>query len=171
MVQARELDRESILEKIATEYLKRRSSGDTMDQIKDSLYKQFSIIESEEFNPIPFGNILLASFKKDIPSDAYQLGEIAYTILCHETVYPKPRDAQGPRDCNYQFDALSRVCRKCISGMVHQEIISDATSTNYRADQSWKVDPAILDTMKQWSALEQEILKFNGEMENARNFR
>jgi DNA polymerase len=193
MVQARELDRDEILEKIATEYIKRRSSGDTMDQIRDSLYKQFSVIESEEFNPIPFGNILLASFKKDIPDDVYQLGEIAYTILCHETVYPKPREGQGPRECNFQFDALSKVCSKCISSMVHQEMISGATSVasptdtpkihaalveaglvsarpskNYRADQSWKVDPAIWETMKQWSALEKEILKFHKEMEEAR---
>ena len=168
MVQARELDRDAILDRIATEYLKRRSRGDTLEQIRDSLYKQFSVIESEEFNPIPFGNILLASFKRKIPNDAYQLGEIAYTILCRNTVYPKPRDAQGPRDCHNQFDALSRVCRKCISSMVQQEMISDVTSKRYQPGQSWKIDPAILETMKQWSALESEIIKFHNEMEEAR---
>jgi hypothetical protein len=167
MIQAKAGFRESVLEKIATNYIERRSKGETMDDVRDSLYKHFSLKESFRFKPIPFGDLMLILFTEKMPDDALRLGEITYTILCHKGSYPLPRDGLGAKDHACQYDALVRICGKCKIYMVHHELVSDVTSKWYQPDQSWKIDPAIPQMMKKWSALVSEISTVNARLKEA----
>src|ERR1035438_8512525 len=71
---AEEAHKKSILEAIAKEYFVRRQNGETLDQIADSLYKQYPISRPIEFssgcyNPIPLGKLNFASLTKPIPEE------------------------------------------------------------------------------------------------------
>ena len=105
---AQEANRKSILEVIVKEYLVRRQNGETLDQIADSLYKQYPIsrpieFSSGDYNPIPAGQLKFASLMTAIPGELKQLGKIAYTLLCSRGVYPMPQQGQGPRDSAAEF--------------------------------------------------------------------
>lgn len=156
--QTKRTDPELILETIANEYLDRRLVGDSMDEIRDALYGHFSVAKPVEFwigyyNPIPFGNLMFAGQTKRMPEDALALGEIAYTIFCHNGIYPRPREGQGPRDSACEYDTMSKICRKCKVQMA----VFEATGK--------KVDPSLWEMMKSWSALDQEIGAANATWE------
>ena len=149
---------ELILERIAKEYLTRRQNGETMDQIADALYKHYGISKPVEFwigyyNPLPFGNLNLAGVTKQLPEDARRLGEISYSLLCNRGIYPTPREGQGPRDSACEYDAMTKICSVCSSQMVVLEALGK------------KVDPALWEMMKKWSALDVEIAKANAQWE------
>ncbi len=147
-----QLARNSILRHIACEYIKQRSSGGTTDQVKDSLYQHFSVTESLGFNPIPFENLLLASYARKLPGDALELGEIAYTILCYRRMYPRPKGEgliQTPRDAANQYDAVARIFGELKVSMV----VSQASGEN--------PEPSIWSMLKECSAIENEISKTN----------
>jgi hypothetical protein len=115
-----EAHRKSILEAIAKEYLIRRQSGETLDQIADSLYKQYPISRPIEFssgyyNPIPGGKLDLASLMKQIPEEGMQLSKIAYTILCNCGVYPMPQQGQARRDSHCEFAAMTGILNECVA--------------------------------------------------------
>jgi hypothetical protein len=161
---AKEFSLDYIPERVATEFIKRRSSGESMDQIRDSLYREFSLEEwplpridgrALDFHPIPFSDLRLAGYVKEMPADALRLGEIAYTILYRTGIYPLPRDNQWPRDSAYQYDAMARIGRKCIVHMVVFEVSGN------------KIDPCLKEMMKKWSALESEISIVNAQLEAA----
>jgi hypothetical protein len=117
-----EARRKSILEAIAKEYLVRRQNGETLDQIADSLYKQYPISRPIEFwsgdyNPIPAGQLKFASVMTAIPEELKQLGKIAYTLLCNGGVYPMPQQGKGPRDSAAEFAALTGILNECVTQM------------------------------------------------------
>lgn len=160
MAQARGLDQDIVLERIASEYLALRQKHETMDQIKDALYRLYSVTEPVEFwqdyfNPLPFGNLMFAGYAKKMPEDALRLGEIAFTILCHRGIYPSPREDQGPRDSACEYDAMTKICSKCMDQMV----VLEATGK--------KVDSSLWEMMRKWSALESEISILNASWEKA----
>ena len=113
-----EANKKSVLEAIAKEYLVRRQNGETLDQIADSLYKQYPISTPMEFssgyyNPIPLGKLTFASLIKPIPEEGKQLGKIAYTLLCNRGVYPMPQQGQGRRDSFCEYMALRGIQNEC----------------------------------------------------------
>jgi hypothetical protein len=161
---AKEFSLDYIPERVATEFIKRRSNGESMDQIRDSLYKEFSLEEwplpridgdALDFHPIPFSDLKLAVYVKEMPADALRLGEITYTILYRTGIYPSPRFNQWPRDSAYQYDAMARTSRKCVIHMV----VFEASGN--------KIDPSLKEMMKKWSILENDIAFVNAQWEAA----
>jgi hypothetical protein len=155
-----EAAKDSILERIANVYLARRQKGETMDQIKDALYRLYSISEPVGFwfgvyNPIPFGNLVLASYAKKMPQEARTLGEITYTIFCREGIFPRPSDGQGPRDAAYEYEAMSEICNSCKTLV----IVSQATGKNINSN--------VADIVKKWTALTDEIAALDTACEKA----
>lgn len=127
--QAKQFDRDSTPEKIASEYIKRRSNGENMDQIRDALYKHYAIAKPVEFwmvvyHPMPFGDLRSGLSKEEWPEDALALGEITYTILCHRGIYPSPREGQS-RHWAYEYDAMTRIRSKCGMWLTHLELTGE----------------------------------------------
>jgi len=132
-----EAHRKSVLEAIAKEYLVRRQNGETLDQIADSLYKQYPISKPIEFasgyyNPVRDGKVRSAILTNPIPEELKQLGKIAYTLLCSRGVYPMPEQGKGQRDSAAEYAALTGILResleqaavlKAAGGKISQELI------------------------------------------------
>lgn len=157
-IQGRLIDQDFVLERIAKEYLARRQKGETMDQIKGALYEHYSISKPVQFwsgyyNPLPFGNLTFAGVTKQMPEDARCLGEITYSILCNRGIYPTPRERQGPRDSACEYDAMTKIFRKCRLQMVVSEAMGK------------KVGASLWEMMKKWSALDDEIAFTNAQWE------
>ena len=133
-----EARRKSILEAIAKEYLVRRQNGETLDQIADSLYKQYPIsrpieFSSGDYNPIPAGQLKFASLMTTIPEEWKQLGKIAYTLLCNRGVYAMPQQGKGPRDSAAEFAALTGILNECLTQMVVLEAAGGNIHQDLRA--------------------------------------
>jgi hypothetical protein len=145
-----EAHRKSILEAIAKEYLVRRQNGETMDQIADSLYKQYPISRPIEFwsgdhNPIPAGQLKFASLMTAIPEELKQLGKIAYTLLCNHEVYPMPLQGKGTRDSAAEFAALTGILLECVTQMVVLDAADGKINQDLRA------------TVNEWAKVGDEI--------------
>jgi len=135
---AEEAHKKSILEAIAKEYLVRRQNGETLDQIADSLYKQYPISRPIEFSsgyyyPIPLGKLNFASLMKPIPEEGKQLGKIAYTLLCNRGVYSMPQQGQDRRDSACEYDALRSIQKECLAQMVILEAAGGKINQDLRA--------------------------------------
>ena len=133
-----EANKKSVLEAIAKEYLVRRQNGETLDQIADSLYKQYPISRPIEFwsgdyNPIPAGQLKFASLMTAIPEELKQLGKIAYTLLCNCGVYPMPQHGKGPRDSAAEFAALTGILHECLTQMALLEAAGGKINQDLRA--------------------------------------
>ncbi len=133
-----EARRKSILEAIAKEYLVRRQNGETLDQITDSLYKQYPISKPMEFwsgdyNPIPAGKLKFASLMTPVPEELKQLGKIAYTLLCNRGVYAMPQQGNGPRDSAAEFAALTGILYECMTQMAVLEKAGEEINEDLRA--------------------------------------